>query len=140
MGKRGKRKRKEKRKQKRTPKRMALVIGLNYPGTEHELDCAVLNAKRVKMALVKHFNFHHSNVVLMTDLDDGSSARDVTVEEVSKQLSKMIKDGKKGDIVLLYFCGHGNWEKELEYMNNSGYAEMMSFSKDTWLLGWLVFN
>jgi hypothetical protein len=53
MGKRGKKRRREKRR----GKRMALVIGLDYPGTEDELDCAVLNATREKNTLVKHLSF-----------------------------------------------------------------------------------
>jgi hypothetical protein len=132
MGKRGKRRRREKRR----GKRMALVIGLDYPGTEDELDCAVLNATREKNTLVKHLKFHNKNVVLMTDRD-ASSVRKVTAEDVAKQLSKMIKNGKKGDVIMMYFCGHGSWFKPRKYMNNSGFVEMMEFNNNTCLPGWL---
>jgi hypothetical protein len=47
----------------------------------------------------------------------------------------VIENYKKGDMLVVYFCGHENWEEAKEYINNSGFIEMMIFSNKTSLRG-----
>jgi hypothetical protein len=55
----------------------------------------------------------------------------VTAEKVGKQLSTLVENSKEGDVLMLYFCGHGFRKEAKKYANNSGFEEMIICNNKT---------
>lgn len=81
-----------------TGKRIGLVIGNNYLNSDKELKFAVADATKMSSILLdKNIGFFDS-VVLLTDK---------TSKDASTEIEKIFKSAYTGDLVFIYFSGHG---------------------------------
>lgn len=81
-----------------TGKRIGLVVGNNYPNSNKELKFAVADATKMKEILLDKNICYFDDVVLLTN----KTSREVTIE-----LEKLFKNTHQGDLVFIYFSGHG---------------------------------
>ena len=80
----------------------ALLIGVNryrVPGAD--LRGCVNDVKNLKSALGDHCGFAQSDIRVLTDLD-------ATTKAIQKGIAALVASGKKGDVLLLHFSGHGS--------------------------------
>lgn len=93
----------------------ALVIGVNYAGTEAELRGPVNDAIRWVQVLTKQCGFRRDSVIAMIDEypsgeaveDDDENYSLPTKENIMQGLNWLVQDVVEGDVILFVFCGHG---------------------------------
>lgn len=90
--------------------RRAVLIGINYVGTESELSGChndVLNIKRYLMAV---HGFEESNIVLL--MDDGKHILP-TRNNIMKAFQDLAQSSRAGDTCVLHYSGHGGNVKDV---------------------------
>ncbi|CAK7340323.1 unnamed protein product [Dovyalis caffra] len=86
-------------------KRMAVLVGCNYPNTRNELHGCINDVLAMKEMLVKRFGFDLSNVQLLTDA--AGSVILPTGANIKKALGYMIDQAEAGDVLFFHYSGHG---------------------------------
>ncbi|KAL3623703.1 hypothetical protein CASFOL_032519 [Castilleja foliolosa] len=99
-------------------KKMALVVGCNYPSTPTELHGCHNDALAMHEVLITRFGFDPKHVELLTD-KPGSSIMP-TGANIKSALNRMIDQAGEGDVLFFHYSGHGtlikshNWSKKEE--------------------------
>ncbi|RQP01214.1 hypothetical protein POPTR_016G024500v4 [Populus trichocarpa] len=88
-------------------KRMAVLVGCNYPNTQNELHGCINDVLAMKEVLVKRFGFDASHVQLLTDAP--GSVVLPTGANIKRALGHMIDQAEAGDVLFFHYSGHGTW-------------------------------
>jgi hypothetical protein len=93
--------------------KLALLIGINYIGTDNALSGCINDVYRMKNMLIKHFGYKEENITMMTDNDTIKP----TSLNILKQLGSIISSGynRKCDEIFIHYSGHGTYITD---MNN----------------------
>ncbi|GMY19933.1 metacaspase-9 [Fagus crenata] len=86
-------------------KRLAVLVGCNYPNTQHELNGCINDVLAMRDVLVKRFGFDHSQIELLTDAP-GSLVMP-TGANIKKALDQMVNKAESGDVLFFHYSGHG---------------------------------
>nr|POE55051.1 metacaspase-9 [Quercus suber] len=86
-------------------KRLAVLVGCNYPHTPHELNGCINDVLAMRDVLVKRFGFDHSHIEHLTDAP-GSLVMP-TGANIKKALDQMLKKAEPGDVLFFQYSGHG---------------------------------
>ena len=80
----------------------ALLVGINYPGTEHELNGCVNDALIMSDLITTHFDFIDAkNRRMLVD----SSA---TTDNILERLEWLVDGCSPGDVLFFHYSGHGS--------------------------------
>ncbi len=80
----------------------ALSVGINqYSNPEANLRGCVNDSIMIREILRKHFGFKNSDITLLLD-------HQATQANIIKELHNLVKDAKKGDILVFHYSGHGS--------------------------------
>ncbi|KAK9671296.1 hypothetical protein RND81_12G019900 [Saponaria officinalis] len=88
-------------------KKMAVLVGCNYPNTAYELHGCINDVVATRELLVDRFGFESSRIQTLTDHRHDQSTVLPTGVNVRNALSKMIDDAKEGDVLFFHYSGHG---------------------------------
>ncbi|EEF44994.1 metacaspase-9 [Ricinus communis] len=89
-------------------KRMAVLVGCNYPNSRNELHGCINDVVTMRDVLVKRFGFDLSHIELLTDAPaPGSSQIMPTGANIKKALDQMVGKAESGDVLLFHYSGHG---------------------------------
>jgi metacaspase-1 len=80
----------------------AVLIGINryqIPGSD--LRGCVNDVKNLEQALTTHYGFSAQDITSLTDLQ-------ATKKAMQSAIQKLVASGKKGDVLLLHYSGHGS--------------------------------
>ncbi|XP_013609984.1 PREDICTED: metacaspase-5-like [Brassica oleracea var. oleracea] len=83
----------------------AVLIGINYPGTEGELRGCVNDVKRMHRCLVDRFGFSEENITELIDTD--KSKIQPTGKNIRQALSELVGSANPGDVLFVHYSGHG---------------------------------
>ncbi|KAJ0231801.1 hypothetical protein HA466_0296580 [Hirschfeldia incana] len=83
----------------------AVLIGINYPGTEGELLGCINDVKRMHKSLVELYGFSEENIVEMIDTD--TSKTQPTGKNIRQALWDLVGSAKSGDVLFVHYSGHG---------------------------------
>ncbi|KAK8950415.1 Metacaspase-9 [Platanthera guangdongensis] len=86
-------------------KRLATLVGCNYPGTRNELRGCVNDVEAMKDLLVERFGFDAADIVVLTD-GPGSQVLP-TGANVRRALGHMVDRAVPNDVLFFHFSGHG---------------------------------
>ena len=84
----------------------ALIIGINYTGTEFELRGCITDALEIRSMLIHKLGYKVENIICMTD-----NSPDVlypTRDNILAQIAKLVNDAKKGDQLFFSLFGSRN--------------------------------
>jgi len=81
----------------------ALLIGINYIGSESELGGCINDVKNVRKFLTDNCKFSSSNIKLLSEEESEKPTR-VNMENAIKWL---VSDNLAGDVLVLHYSGHG---------------------------------
>ncbi|XP_057437835.1 metacaspase-9-like [Lotus japonicus] len=88
-------------------RRVAVLVGCNYPNTSHELHGCINDVLAMRDMLVKRFRFNPKNIELLTDEPGSSSAMLPTGANIKQKLASMIDQAEAGDVLYFHYSGHG---------------------------------
>lgn len=86
-------------------KRMAVLVGCNYPNTKNELHGCINDVLAMRDAIIKRFGFDSSHIELLTDAP-GSSVMP-TGANIKAALDRMVSRAQPGDVLFFHYSGHG---------------------------------
>lgn len=79
----------------------ALLVGINYPGTDHALRGCVNDVTLMSTVLSKHFGFTSKNKRMLTD-------RSATTTNIMRRLHWLVDGAHEGDVLYFHYSGHGS--------------------------------
>ncbi|KAI5322622.1 hypothetical protein L3X38_031694 [Prunus dulcis] len=90
-------------------KRLAVLVGCNYPNTRNELHGCINDVAAMRGTLVNRFGFDPGNIQLLTDAAAAGSSSSVmpTGANIKKALGAMVDQAKPGDVLYFHYSGHG---------------------------------
>ncbi|KAH7575824.1 hypothetical protein JRO89_XS02G0226900 [Xanthoceras sorbifolium] len=88
-------------------KRMAVLVGCNYPNTKYELHGCINDVIAMREVLIKRFGFDPSRIELLTDAPAGSSLVVPTGANIKAALNRMVDGAEAGDVLFFHYSGHG---------------------------------
>lgn len=83
----------------------ALLIGINYVGTQYELNGCINDVKNMKQFLIENCNFLESNIILLTDETMDNLP---TKENIQNKIGWLVSNNINGDILVFHYSGHGS--------------------------------
>lgn len=83
------------------PNSKALLIGINYPGSQYELQGCVNDALTMKDIVINNLGFAPSDVVTLLDSQ-------ATTQAILDKLHWLIDGAQPGDRLFLHYSGHGS--------------------------------
>lgn len=86
----------------------ALIIGINYFGSDCELNGCINDATNIKNLLISKFNYHKDNIVVLTDDTDLKP----TKNNILKYLNQLISLTQNHDTLFFSYSGHGSQVKD----------------------------
>ena len=96
----------------------ALLIGINYIGTDHELNGCIDDTERMKTFLeTKGFD----NFDIMTDLTNIKPTR----INILNKIKNLLYYSVEGDLLFIYFSGHGSYTHDLNMDEQDGKDELI---------------
>ncbi|XP_010472784.1 PREDICTED: metacaspase-6-like isoform X2 [Camelina sativa] len=83
----------------------AILIGINYPGTEGELLGCINDVTRTHKSLVELFGFLEENITELIDTE--KSKIQPTGKNIRQAFSDLVESAKSGDFLFVHYSGHG---------------------------------
>jgi hypothetical protein len=87
---------------KNTKNHSALLIGINYFGTNNELYGCINDTNSIN-SLISSYNFQ--KITILTDNIEKKPTRN----NILAEFKKLLIDSKSGDVLLLFYSGHGSY-------------------------------
>jgi|688.fasta_scaffold04949_3 hypothetical protein len=81
----------------------ALLIGINYIGTKHELGGCMNDVNNIEKFIVDNCNYKRENITKLTDKSDIKASR----KNIEESILLLAKDVVSGDTLFFYYSGHG---------------------------------
>jgi len=97
----------------------ALLVGINYPGTENALNGCVNDALLMSDLITTHFGFtDDKNRRMLVD----SSA---TTQNILERLEWLVDGSSPGDVLFFHFSGHGSQMINQDYNDRDFYTDWL---------------
>ncbi|XP_065877980.1 metacaspase-9 [Euphorbia lathyris] len=89
-------------------KRMAVLVGCNYPNTPNELHGCINDVISMKEMLINRFGFDQNHIQLLTDAPGTTTESKIpTGANIKKALYEMVDQSEPGDVLFFHYSGHG---------------------------------
>jgi len=108
------------------PRRKALLIGINYYGTKHQLNGCVNDAFNMREYLVHNRGFspsHHDMVLLTDSPENRGTSFEPTGANMRAAFHWLVTGNNPGDSVWLSYSGHGAQVKDPDGDRESGFDD-----------------
>jgi hypothetical protein len=83
----------------------AVLVGINYPGTDGELKGCLNDVARMRRCLVDRFGFDEAGIRVLADADP--STPPPTGANIRLELERLVGDARPGDALFFHYSGHG---------------------------------
>ena len=83
----------------------AVLVGINYPGTDGELKGCLNDVARMRRCLVDRFGFDEAGIRVLADADP--STPPPTGANIRRELERLVAGGRAGDTLFFHYSGHG---------------------------------
>lgn len=103
----------------------ALLIGINYPGTQSSLRGCANDCVTSIGILKKHFGFRDSNIRFLTDATDVRGDHSPTKANILKYMKWLAQDAKPGDQLFFHYSGHGSQVRDTDGDEQDGKDEVL---------------
>nr|XP_043626603.1 metacaspase-1-like [Erigeron canadensis] len=105
-------------------RKKAVIVGVSYKNTRHELKGCINDAKFMKHLLLTRFQFLESQIVMLTE-EETDLSRIPTGRNMRMALSWLVNGCQPGDSLLFHFSGHGSRQKNRNGDEIDGYDETL---------------
>ncbi|CAL4894223.1 unnamed protein product [Urochloa decumbens] len=83
----------------------AVLVGINYPGTDGELKGCLNDVARMRRCLVERFGFEEAGIRVLADADP--STPPPTGANIRQELERLVEGARAGDTLFFHYSGHG---------------------------------
>ncbi|CAD6271708.1 unnamed protein product [Miscanthus lutarioriparius] len=83
----------------------AVLVGINYPGTDGELKGCLNDVARMRRCLVDRFGFDEAGIRVLADADP--STPPPTGANIRLELERLVAGARPGDALFFHYSGHG---------------------------------
>ncbi|EGV65375.1 Ca(2+)-dependent cysteine protease [Yamadazyma tenuis] len=94
-------------------RRKALLVGVNYFGTNNELKGCINDVKNMSSFLNKQFGYSWDDMVILTD-DQRQYNKIPTRENILRGMQWLTRDARPNDSLFFHYSGHGGVTKDLD--------------------------
>lgn len=91
--------------------KLALLIGINYKGTENELNGCINDVENVKKLLINKFNYAPENIMMLTDETEKKPTGNNILYNIYQLLIKTHRN-KNINEVWFHYSGHGYYTRD----------------------------
>jgi len=99
----------------------ALMIGINYTGTDSQLNGCINDIHNVSSLLTSKYAFTPENITKITDETTEKPTRDV----ILSSFETFLKSGNEGDLLFFSYSGHGSTTIDFNNNEKTGNDEMI---------------
>ncbi|KAI7857406.1 peptidase C14, caspase domain-containing protein [Circinella umbellata] len=103
-------------------RKRALLIGINYFGTEAELGGCINDVHNIKNFLITLYNFKEEDMVILTD-DQQDPRMIPTRANIIAAMQWLVNDAQDNDSFFFHYSGHGGYAKDDSGDENDGMDE-----------------
>jgi hypothetical protein len=96
----------------------ALVIGINYIGTQNQLDGCINDANSISSLLTSN---GFQNIKLLTD----NTLEKPTKNNIINEFTNLLANANSGDIIFFFYSGHGSYTQDQNNEEVTGYDQMI---------------
>ena len=115
----------------------AVLIGINYRGTENALNGCINDITNINNFLVNNCLYSPSNIKVLTDDSDIKP----TCSNIKEQINWLVSNNVAGDTLIFYYSGHGSYIRDRNRDESDGRDEVIvpidydvsDFISDDWL-------
>ncbi|KAG2196712.1 hypothetical protein INT47_009622 [Mucor saturninus] len=104
-------------------RKKALLIGINYLGTDNELSGCFNDVTNIKDFISTLYGFQEEDMVILTDDQPHDSKLYPTRENILAAMSWLVADAQPNDSFFFHFSGHGGRIKDIHGDEDDGYDE-----------------
>lgn len=104
----------------------ALLIGINYFGSNYRLNGCQNDVDAVQQMLIHTFQFEPDNIQIMKDHENDPEHKYLdcpTKENILIKIRELITSAKYGDELYIHYSGHGSTTVDLNGDESTGYDE-----------------
>ena len=87
-----------------TKNKRGLLIGINYNGTDAQLNGCINDTKSIYTALTSNYEFKSEDISIITDDTEKKPTRD----EILSAFKAFLESGEEGDLLFFSYSGHGS--------------------------------
>jgi hypothetical protein len=103
------------------PVKRAVLIGINYTGTDSQLSGCINDTNGLKTILTSKYAFAETNIKVLTD----DTPTKPTRENILAAFTQLLQSGIAGDVLFFSYSGHGSYTADLNHDETSGNDEMI---------------
>ena len=97
----------------------ALLIGINYTGTQNQLNGCINDANSID-SLLRSFNFPNINL-----LTDDNTLIKPTRDNILSNFTSLLSNAKSGDVIFFFYSGHGSYTADKNNNEFTGNDQMI---------------
>ena len=94
----------------------ALLIGINYTGTQNQLYGCINDAKAIQNR-IKQNGFN--NITMLTDF----TIKKANKSNIISEFKNLLVNAKEGDLLFLLYSGHGTYQRDRNNDEKTGYDQ-----------------
>jgi hypothetical protein len=106
-----------------TGKRKALLIGINYIGTDAELRGCINDTRNVSTYLMENHGYKREDMIILTDDQPQDSKLYPRKTNMLRAMEWLVADARPNDALFLHYSGHGGQTKDEDGDEEDGYDE-----------------
>ena len=104
-----------------TKNKKGLLIGINYNGTDAQLNGCINDTMSIHTALTSSYGFKTDDISIITDDTEKKPTRD----EILSAFKTFLESGEEGDLLFFSYSGHGSSTYDRNSDENDGKDEMI---------------
>lgn len=105
-------------------RKRAVIIGISYKNSRHELKGCINDAKCMKFLLVNRFKFPEDSILMLTE-EEKDPYKIPTKHNIRMAMYWLVQGCQPGDSLVFHFSGHGSQQKNYNGDEIDGYDETL---------------
>jgi hypothetical protein len=111
-------------------KKKACLVGINYTGTENQLQGCMNDVQKMKNLLILKYGYDPRNIQLITE----ATLIKPTRKNIILQFANLLKNATAGDTLVFFFSGHGYHIPDMNNDEADGFDEIIITSENHYIV------
>lgn len=102
----------------------ALIIGINYFGTDQELGGCINDARNMRAFITRNYGYKDQDIVVLTD-DSQNPVQRPTRANIIRAMEWLVRGAQPNDSLFFHYSGHGGLTKDTDGDEEDGWDEVI---------------